>query len=195
MNDLERLSDEALLGLLHDENRLAFNVLYNRYWKKLYNTASKRIKDREAAEEIVQDLFTSLWINRKKIRIHTSFESYLHGSVRYLIIACFQRQVNKLRFEEGFSKVNSLSDNTTEDFILTNDLIESLNRKVYALPDKCRSVFQLSRKDHKSNKEIAAALGISEKTVENHMTKALKLLRVGLGALTITALTLPIYFY
>lgn len=195
MNNLENLPDETLLELLNDENRLAFNVLYNRYWKKLYNTANKRIKDREAAEEIVQDLFTSLWVNRKKISIHTSLESYLHSSVRYLIIACFQKQMNRLRFEEGFSKVSAITDNTTEDFILTNDLTQALNRKVYALPDKCRSVFELSRKDHKTNKEIAATLGISEKTVENHMTKALKLLRISLTSLSITALALLIYFF
>ena len=68
MNNKENLSDETLLELLKNEDRLAFNILYNRYWKKLYNITNKRIKDREAAEEIVQDLFTSLWLNRKKSR-------------------------------------------------------------------------------------------------------------------------------
>jgi len=187
MNNLEHLSDETLLELLKNEDRLAFNMLYNRYWKKLYNITNKRIKDREAAEEIVQDLFTSLWLNRKKINIHTSFENYLYGSIRYLIIACYQKQANKLKFEENFSKVNTLTDNTTEDAILTNDLIQSLNRRVYMLPDKCRSVFELSRKDHKTNKEIAMVMGISEKTVENHMTKALKILRISLTSLSIAS--------
>lgn len=185
MNNIAHLSDETLLELLKNEDRMAFNMLYNRYWKKLYNITNKRIKDREAAEEIVQDLFTSLWLNRKKINIHTSFENYLYGSIRYLIIACYQKQANKLKFEENFSKVNTITDNTTEDAILTNDLIQSLNRKVYMLPDKCRSVFELSRKDHKTNKEIAMVMGISEKTVENHMTKALKILRVSLTSLSI----------
>lgn len=185
MNNIEHLSDETLLELLKNEDRTAFNMLYNRYWKKLYNITNKRIKDREAAEEIVQDLFTSLWLNRKKINIHTSFENYLYGSIRYLIIACYQKQANKLKFEENFSKVNTITDNTTEDVILTNDLIQSLNRKVYMLPDKCRSVFELSRKDHKTNKEIAMVMGISEKTVENHMTKALKILRISLTSLSI----------
>jgi RNA polymerase sigma-70 factor (family 1) len=194
MNDLENRSDEALLELLKEENRHAFNVLYNRYWKKLYNTANKRIKDPEAAEEIVQDLFTSLWLNRHKITIHTCFESYLHSSVRYLIIACFQKQTKKLRFEEGFSKVNTIADTATEDAIVTNDLLGLLNRQVYTLPEKCRSVFELSRKDHKTNKEIAATLGISEKTVENHMTRALKILRVSFSALCITVLVLINHF-
>lgn len=195
MNDLENLPDETLVELLNNENRLAFNVLYNRYWKKLYNTANKRIKDREAAEEIVQDLFTSLWFNRKKLTIRSSFESYLYSSIRYLIIACFQKQMNRLRFEEGFSKASSISDNTTEDIILTNDLIEALNRKIYRLPDRCRSVFELSRKYHRSNKEIAIALGISEKTVENHITKALKLLRISLSSFSIGAFGFMIYFF
>ncbi|MNK00860.1 ECF RNA polymerase sigma factor SigW [compost metagenome] len=194
MNNLENQSDQALLELLKEENRQAFNVLYNRYWKKLYNTANKRIKDPEAAEEIVQDLFTSLWLNRHKINIHTSFESYLHSAVRYLIIACFQKQMNKLRFEEGFSKVNTIADTTTEDSIVTNDLLGLLNRKVYTLPEKCRSVFELSRKDHKTNKEIAATLGISEKTVENHMTRALKILRLSFTSLCITGTILVNHF-
>lgn len=194
MDNLENRSDEALLELLKEENRQAFNVLYNRYWKKLYNTANKRIKDSEVAEEIIQDLFTSLWLNRHKLNIHTSFESYLHSSVRYMIIACFQKQMNKLRFEEGFSRVNVIADTATEDSILTNDLLSVLNRKVYALPEKCRSVFELSRKDHKTNKEIAATLGISEKTVENHMTRALKILRMSFTSLCITGMILINYF-
>lgn len=189
MNNKENLSDETLLELLKNEDRPAFNILYNRYWKKLYNITNKRIKDREAAEEIVQDLFTSLWLNRKKIHVHTSFENYLYGSIRYLIIACYQKQASKLKFEEGFSKVNTITDNTTENAILTNDLIQSLNRKIYLLPDKCRSVFELSRKDHKTNKEIAVVMGISEKTVENHMTKALKILRLSFTSLTIAGIT------
>lgn len=195
MNHLENLTDEALHKLLKDEDRLAFNVLYERYWKKLYNTVNKRIKDREAAEEIVQDLFTSIWINRKKINIHTSFEHYLYSAIRYLIIANFQKQANKLKFEEGFSRVSTIADNTTEDVILTNDLIASLNYQVYALPDKCRSVFELSRKGHKTNKEIATTLGISEKTVENHMTRALKILRISLSSLSIVGLALLKYFF
>lgn len=194
MNNLENQSDEALLELLKEENRPAFNVLYKRHWKKLYHTANKRIKDPEAAEEIVQDLFTSLWLNRYKLNIHTSFESYLHSSVRYLIIACFQKQLKKLRFEEGFSRANTIADTTTEDAIVTNDLLSLLNRKVYTLPEKCRSVFELSRKDHKTNKEIAATLGISEKTVENHMTRALKILRLSFSAICVTGMVLISYF-
>ncbi len=184
MRCLDKLSDQNLLNLCREGDSAAFEELYNRYWSKLYSSAFKRVRIREIAEEIVQELFTSLWINRAKLSIHTSFENYLYTSVRYLVFAYFSKEYSRKSYEEFAFDTTSIYDNSTEEAIAFNDLGRSLEKELNCLPSRCRSVFELSRKQYKSNKEIACVMGISEKTVENQLTKALKILRVNLKYLT-----------
>ncbi len=175
---LKKLSDNDLLELLKDGQMAAFDELYNRYWSKLYSQAYKRINRTEVAEEIVQDFFTSLWINKDSVIIHTSFSNYAYAAVRNLVFKQYQKEYNVRKFEDAHKMSLVESDTSTEQLIELNDLRRVLEQQVETLPPKCRGVFNLSRKEYKSNKEIAAILEISEKTVENHMTKALKTLRL-----------------
>ncbi len=188
MKRINKLTDQDLVELFLDGDIAAFEELYNRYWAKLYSEAFKRIRVREASEEIVQDFFTSLWTNRAKLNIHTSFQNYMYNSVRYMVFAYFSKQDSRKKYEAFLSAGSASHDNSTEDVVNLNDLERSLNKQLDHLPDKCRSVFELSRKQYKTNKEIAAALGISEKTVENHLTKALRILRVSLKYVNILLL-------
>jgi len=93
----------------------------------------------------------------------------------------YRKEQVKAKYKAAFKIVNSEADNSTEDSIMLKELTYTIQTEVNQLPDKCRSVYELSRNEHKTNKEIALHLGISEKTVENHLTKALKRLRVGLS--------------
>ncbi|MNX80571.1 RNA polymerase sigma factor [compost metagenome] len=81
-------------------------------------------------------------------------------------------------------------DNSTEETVMLNDLVLNLNKEVEQLPIKCKSVFELSRREYKTNKEIALELGISEKTVENQLTKALRRIRIGLNGLMLSLILL-----
>ncbi len=180
MRNLEKFSDEDLARLLAEGNVSAFDELYNRYWDKLYNSAAKRVAEPEIAEEIVQDLFTSLWLNRAKLSIRTTFSSYVYSSVKYLVFNHYQKESVKKAYHESVVHQLAPLDNSTENQIAYNDLSRTIEKGVETLPSKCRSVFELSRKEFKNNKEIAALLGISEKTVENHLTKALRNLRLNL---------------
>ncbi len=184
MRHLDELSDKNLVDLCREGDTKAFEELYNRYWCKLYSSAFKRIRVREVAEEIVQELFTSLWLNREKLVIHTSFQNYLYSSVRYLVFAYFSKEYSRKSYEEFALGKVSIYDNSTEEVIALHDLGKNLDAELSHLPGRCRSVFELSRKQYKSNKEIASVLGISEKTVENQLTKALRILRVNLKYLT-----------
>jgi len=180
MKDFDKFSDEKLSIFLFEGDAGAFEEIFNRYWLKLYAAAYKRVKCREVAEEIIQDLFTLLWTKRGSVQIHTSLAAYLYTSVRYLVFNHLQKEMIRENYKGVFLTANTFYDNSTEETVLLNDLNRNIEKEVNYLPPKCRSVFELSRKENKTNREIAEVLGISEKTVEGHLTKAIKQLKVGL---------------
>lgn len=180
MRQYIKFPDSSLLTLLREGDMVAFEELYERYWSKLYSAAYRRLSNREAAEEIVQDIFTSLWLKRAVLEINSSLENYLYTSVKYMVFAAFQKESNRKAYESYFTHVNNNVDNSTLETLDWNELKRSVGTEVEKLPEKCRKVYELSRKEFRSNKEIAFSLGISEKTVENHLTRALRTLRINL---------------
>jgi RNA polymerase sigma-70 factor (family 1) len=185
MPDLKELTDIQLLDLIKTDNEPAFKEVYNRYWKHLYAFAYKRIKSREVAEEIVQEFLTNFWANRNRLLIQTSFEGYIYTSIKHLVLNYFAKEARKLVMFENLSMKGNGKDNSTEEVILLHELHTVIAREVSQLPVKCRSVFELSRMQNKSNKEIARVMGISEKTVEGHLSKAIKRLKVTIGMLVL----------
>ncbi|MDB5120642.1 MAG: polymerase, sigma-24 subunit, subfamily [Sphingobacteriales bacterium] len=181
MPNLENLSDKELLDFLKKDHADAFEEIFNRHWSNLYSAAYKRIRNKETAEEIVQDLFTSIWFKRSTLEIEGSIAAYFSTAVRYRVLNHIYKETIRENHKESLMLVSNNSDTSTEDIILVNDLNRNIQKEISQLPEKCRSVFELSRKEHKSNREIAEFLGISEKTVENHLTKAIRRLRVGLA--------------
>ncbi len=179
-SDNNNLNDEELIKLLYNGNRRAFDALYYRYFAKLYSVAYKRVKSKEDAEEIIQELFTNLWIKRELININQNFSSYIFTAVKYMIFKYYRKEGVQKVYAENLSIVYSELENTTEEIIFFNDLNLQFENAVNNLPDKSKTVFSLSRKEHKTNKEIAYQLGITEKAVEYHITKALSLLRINL---------------
>lgn len=177
MSNLNTLTDSNLIELLKNDNKASFEELYNRYWDKLYSHAYKRVQKEEIAEEIVQDFFTSLWINRTMLQITISFNSYTYAAVRNLVFKYYQKEYSHKKYQEVARLYATESDHSTEDLIDYNDLLRTIEKEVVALPPKCQGVYRLSRNEYKSNKEIANILQISEKTVENHITRALRVLR------------------
>ena len=188
MKELRDLSDNELIELFEQDNIAAFEEIYNRYWLKLYAAAYKRLKEREPAKEIVQDFFTGFWINRTQVKIHTSLQGYLFTSIRYLVLNYKRAEAVRNTYSELFLLMNDSFDNSTEENFSYKELKERVDMEVNQLPVKCRFVFELSRNQYKTNKEIAQLLNISEKTVENHLTKALRYLRVNLNSLILFVL-------
>lgn len=180
MRDYEKLSDDDLAGLLKKGNITAFEEIYNRYWSRLYSAAYKRLRSREVCQEIVQDLFTSFWLGRKEFQLRASLESYLYVAVRYKVFNHLEKELVRRNYRSTLPAPALLADNSTEESIFLKDLNHQLEEELGQLPEKCRQVFELSRREQKSNREIALELNISEKTVENHITKALRILRTSL---------------
>jgi len=182
-NQLKELTDADLLVLVKSDRMDAFEELYNRHWKKLYTFAYKRIKSKEIAEEIVQDFLTNLWAGRKTLVVKTSFEGYIYTSIRNLVLNCIAKETRRNAYSQFMQLFKTDVDNTTEETLYIKDFYFNLQKEISYLPSKCRSVFEMSRHENKSNKEIANELGISEKTVESHLTKAIRRLRVNLNSI------------
>ena len=192
MDSLPHLTDEKeLLTLLHQSDAAAFTTIYKLYWKRCFFSAAKKLHDLSEAEEVVQDIFLDLWKRREDLNVSTCLSSYLAASVKYKVInvlAKKNRQSNYLHQRSGLSESCDLS---TENNLRLEELQQLLIKETAKLPEKCRLVFQLSRDEGYSQKQIAKKLKISEKTVESHIGRALRSLRTGLGHLMYISLILP----
>jgi len=183
-----RKTDEELLVLLKNDDELAFKVIYNKYWKKLYVVAANRLSDEQDAEEVVQDIFTSLWIRRKDIAIiNDGLEKYLCVSVKYRVIKTLGKYAVKNKFLKSLPLSASLDD-STQQWLAFEELKDELAKYVQQLPEKCQLVFKMSRESGFTQKQISTELNISEKTVEAHLCKAFKILRSKLASLALTLL-------
>ena len=168
--------DEKLIQQLQQDDRYAFEIIYNRYVAKLYLSAYSILKDEDQCKELVQEILVQLWIRRKESQI-ISLQSYLLTAVRYKVLKVLQRDAKKVIIEEGeLEQLGGIK--ADHDRLTENDINRLLDQGVAELPEKCREIFIMSRKQYLSNKEIAEQLGITTKTVENQMTIALRRLRV-----------------
>lgn len=174
-----QVSDHELILLLQSGDGTALKEIYLKYWEPLYKSAFNFLKDNAACEDIIQEVFINIWNKRDTIVYTTSLKSYLYASTRYAVFR--QIKAGNMRdclFEEIAKQVESeLYEHPLEH----KELLNTINAIVEQLPEKCKEVYKLSRVEQLSHKEIAAKLNISTKTVENHLTKALRILRNSLG--------------
>jgi len=176
------LDDKELTGLLQNGDELAFTEIYNRYWTKLFAVAANKISDLDEAEEIVQDIFVSLWKRRNELETINTLGPYLAVSVKYRVIKVLAKRSHQQKYSDYTQHIASLTDDTTQQWLDFEELRGRLAAFVADLPEKCRLVYRLSRESGFSQKQIATELGISEKTVEAHLGKALKTLRTRLSS-------------
>jgi RNA polymerase sigma-70 factor (ECF subfamily) len=171
------ISDKDLVIELRHGNEIVFENLFKDYYERLCNYANTFIKDIDEAEEMVQGTFLSLWEKHDSIDIHTSLKSYLYRAVHN---NCLNRikhyKVRDEHREEYLHYADIDYENTSQD-ILGKELEKQINSAIESLPPQCQTVFKLSRFENLTYNEIAEQLNISVKTIENHMIKALKILR------------------
>ena len=171
-------SDEQLLIMLRNDNDEAFVEIYNRYWDKLLAIGYNHARNKETAEEIVQDVFMSLWNRRHETEIDR-LAAYLATAVKFAVFKTLARENRRKALLAG--QPADVPTSPDEAIIEAKFLKEYLDGVVAGLPEKCRLVFTYSREHQLSTKEIADTLQLSHKTVESHLTKALKTIRYYLG--------------
>jgi len=167
-----------LFILIKESQVSAFTQFYTQFFQKLLLTGDKYVKDIFVAEEIVQDVFLKIWENPEDLEEIKSVKSYLYRSVINAAINYVNRQKN---IEQHHLKIAAeSSDDDLNDLDEENELIVLLHREINKLPPQCQKIFKLNRFERLKYKEIALMLGVSEKTVENHIGTALRMLRKAL---------------
>lgn len=164
---------------MKSDDKEAFAILYKRYWRKVYNFADLYALSSEASEEIVQEVFIKLWESRKFIDEEKNFDGFLFIITRNLIFNQSRKNFNQTFYQTTVLEAMDESYSIEEE-LETSDLKEYISSLFALLPPRQQEVFRMSRERQLTYKEIAGELKISEKTVEHHMSEALKFLRKNL---------------
>lgn len=173
---MEKLNDNATLEALRQGNRHVFDTVFRAYYEPLCHYAGSMTNgDMDEAEDIVQQTFLKMWEKKEELTILYSVKAYLYKMVH-------NRCLNHIRSEKTKSKYKQhnaiyLDNNHSYQHETERDVHENVLKAVESLPDQCRQVFELSRFEELKYREIADQMGLSIKTVENHMGKALRILR------------------
>lgn len=172
----KKLTDNELLQLITCDDHEAFKVIYDKYWQKLLTLAIYKTNDREDAEEIIQDIFVSIWNRRGELTVE-NLEAYLVTSVKMKLIDRLRKKIK----ERTKIDIESISVSTEIiDYLTIEDFTTQVELSLKKLSTKTQEVYELSRNQQKSQKEIADLINLTPKAVEYHITKALKQLKLDL---------------
>lgn len=176
-----QIQETDIAAAIQAGDELAFEQAFRQYYERLCGYANSLLHDLDEAEEAVQSVFFKLWERRESFDIQTSLKSYLYRAVHNRCLNRAKHEKVK-RVYEGYN-AEQLRQNPAQatDLAMQNELQGRIETAVASLPEQCRAVFTLSRYEGLKYQEIADQMGISVKTVENQMTKALKVLRTHLA--------------
>ncbi|MFA4866759.1 MAG: sigma-70 family RNA polymerase sigma factor [Pedobacter sp.] len=167
-----------MLSIKQDSEKLddKFEELFNSYWKKLYVIAYNRVKDKELAKDLVQDVFIYYLQKRDELILKTSIEAYLRKALQYQIIAYYRKHLINTRAFDQIIYQLSLQETILNHSLETNDLLNSVKREINKMPASMHTVFDLRIKDYGID-EISEKTGLSEKTVRNNISMGLNRLK------------------
>ncbi|MDN5216482.1 RNA polymerase sigma-70 factor [Fulvivirgaceae bacterium BMA12] len=166
--------DHDLLKAIRYGQKKAFNILFDRYASQLHHVALKYTGSPDKAEDIVQETFVKVWTHREKLQPHLPFVPYIIRISKNLIINRAKKRLHEQAYLRYKSLVHQDIGDTTENHVFLKELKDLLETKVAQLPEKRKKIYQMSREQGLTNREIAKKLVVSESTVENHINKALK---------------------
>lgn len=178
--------DNRLLKGIKNGSDLAFEEAYNRYWKQLFNFGMKKLDQRETVEGIVQEVFIDLWVRRSKLEINQTLSTYLHSSVNYKIINQYKSQSVRRKYLDTLKSQYAHLGFSIEEMIHFNDLKLRISSITEEFPSQRKKAYDLRFNKGLSYKEIAETMKISASTVEKHLIRAIKDLRISLKELTLT---------
>ncbi|MCA0229425.1 MAG: RNA polymerase sigma-70 factor [Bacteroidetes bacterium] len=181
-----------LLLYLRTGDEKAFREIYQRYWKKLYFTAVRKIEEANIVEELIQDIFLKLWERRTELQVER-LDAYLFSSVRYAVINHIKANLVQEKYADYAQHHYSDACSVTEEQLELDELIQVVEQQLNDLPEKTRKIFQMNRLEYHTVKEISSKLKVPERTVEYHLSQALKSLRHYLRDYLPTLLSLSLF--
>lgn len=181
MDKYSQLSDQELTVFLKRGEHDALSELYNRYWGVLYIQAHKMLQNEDEAQDVVQEVFISLWSSLQVLKINSSLSAYLFASVRNKVLNLIRNNKVRNDYIDLFALYLDDRQNTTIELLEEKELLIAIEEIIAGLPPKMREVFELSRKGNFSYKQIADKLDISENTVKKQVNNALGILKTKLN--------------
>lgn len=169
--------DKLLLGLLRQGDQHAFDVIYTRYARELLIKAHYKTGLKEISEDIVQDIFTGLWVKREQLEIRQSLGAYLNGILDHKIIDYYRQACTHLRHLDQLIEMLDQPEMSPVDKMAYKEQESALHSYISGLSEKMRAIFILSRYERLSTDQISQRLSLSNQTVRNQISKALKILR------------------
>lgn len=184
MYDYTTLADAELLTYLKESDHKAYTEIYLRHFQLVFSQAYIKLQDEDHAKDVVQDLFTSLWIKRENLPKIINLPGYLVTSIKNNIFNFFERQSVQSKFIESFKDYANTGNIAHTDYLLREREWEKyIQHAINSLPRKMKLVFELSKSEHLSNIEIARKLDTTESNISQHLSNATKLLKAKLGSL------------
>lgn len=185
MQDYSVLSDLELAAFLKQCDPVAFTEVYDRYWSVLYLHARRMLRDDQEAQDIVQELFAEVWRRAPEISFNVKLSSYLYKSIRNRVFDHIEHKKVVDDYQRSLMEFIATDSVSSDELVRERELALIIEQEIAALPTKMREVFELSRKQHLSYREIGDQLGISEHTVKRQVSNALGILRTKLGVSSI----------
>ncbi len=186
-------SEKQLLDRLNNNAPGAFEQVYRAYVAGLLAYASRRLSSLEEARDVVQDIFLSLYERRNHLNIHGSLKAYLFSALKYKLVDHIRKNIHREYYIDLLLSLPEKGENSVFSELVYNDLNAIVEKEIDRLPSRIKETFLLSRKKHLSIAEIAAYRNISEQTVKNQLTMAVKRLRPVLDKVLLLATLL--FFY
>ena len=177
MKDIISYSDEELVQEIKANNVFAFDQLYKKYCKKVYKFGYSILKTVEDSENLVQDVFLSLWENRNKVEKNSSIKSYIFTITYNSAISIIRKRANESKYIEYLQSLQELNEESVNLEMEYEELKNRINKIVQALPPRQKEIYLLHYIEGLKYSEIAERLNISVNTIENHISRALKTIR------------------
>ncbi|TSD64041.1 RNA polymerase sigma-70 factor [Inquilinus sp. KBS0705] len=174
-------SDSTVITLLKQGSEKVFEKVFKDHFKTLHSYAYTFLKDDELAEEVVQNVFCRIWERREQLKTDGSIKAYLYRSVHNECLNYIKHQKVKAGFQVYYAAEMEQSEDNSSKKVMANELEKHIQKAMSELPQQCRIIFQMSRFDQLKYQQIADEMGLSIKTIENQMGKALKLMRLKLA--------------
>ncbi|PSL29552.1 RNA polymerase sigma factor [Dyadobacter jiangsuensis] len=176
-----------LLLALQNGDAEAFTAVYKAYWYDMFLVAYRKLRNKEAAEEIVQDIFLRLWRERDTLRIE-NLNYYLFSAVRYEVIDYIRTKGRTFENLDDYGSIEGMQDLNTENQLALDELLRVIDECLHILPEKTQEIFRLHKLEYWPISRIAVRFGLSEKAVEYHLTKSVRVVRTYLKEVMILLL-------
>ncbi|MBB5441318.1 RNA polymerase sigma-70 factor (ECF subfamily) [Pedobacter sp. AK017] len=167
--------------LFRSGNEAVYEVIYDRYWQLLFRFSRKLLQDEAAAQDVVQEVFTIFWLKKGDFDVKTPLAAHLYTLTKNKILDIVKHTKVETRYLEHLQQVMQFGESMPDQVYIEKELYDQIEREIQNLPEKMRIIFEMSRKQYKTNQQIADELGISQQTVKNQVSNAIRALKGKFG--------------